>query len=110
MSLDDDIRRGDRARTLLEDGLVQEIFAELENKQIDAWKNAPARDAEAREKIWVFVKTVNAVKESLEEIAQNGTVAQSMVDKEKSARDLEQKTKQRVAAELGIRPEDIIEE
>jgi hypothetical protein len=82
MSTDEDkteraISRGARAEALLSHELLQEAFAVLDASYVQAWRTAPVRDAEMREKLWQAVNIVGKVKDHLGKIVADGKLAQA---------------------------------
>ncbi|HEY7246258.1 MAG TPA: hypothetical protein VH678_20485 [Xanthobacteraceae bacterium] len=71
------IFRGVRAEALLNDELLQESFATLDANYVQAWRTAPVRDVEMREKLWQAVNIVGKVKEHLTKIVNDGKLAQA---------------------------------
>ena len=72
--------RGARAKELLSNELLQEAFARLEAEYISAWRQMPARDTDARERLWQAVNIVGKVKDNLTTILSNGKLAQRELD------------------------------
>jgi hypothetical protein len=70
------ISRGARAETLLGNDLLQEAFAKLERDYIDAWKIAPARDTDGRERLWQAVNIVAKVRDHLIKVVNDGKLSQ----------------------------------
>lgn len=75
-----DIVRGARARALMDDELLQEAFAKLEADYIGAWRATPARDTDARERLWQAVNVLGKVRDHLGQVAAAGKLAQRQVD------------------------------
>jgi hypothetical protein len=75
-----DIVRGAKAAALLENELLQESFARLEADYIAAWRITAARDADARERLWIAVNVLGKVKEHLGKVAADGKLAQRQID------------------------------
>jgi hypothetical protein len=71
-----DIVRGTRAAELLKSELLQECFTTLERDYIEAWKIAPARDTDGRERLWQAVNIVGKVRDHLVKVANDGKLAQ----------------------------------
>jgi hypothetical protein len=81
MSTDEDkteraISRGAR-EALLGNELLQEAFAVLDTSYVQAWRTAPVRDAQMREKLWQAVNIVGKVKDHLARIVADGKLAQA---------------------------------
>ena len=74
------ITRGARAKELLTNELLQEAFTRLEADYISAWRQTPARDTDARERLWQAVNIVGKVKDNLTTILSNGKLAQRELD------------------------------
>jgi hypothetical protein len=70
------INRGQRARELLEDKLLQEAFAKLEADYVAAWRTTRALDKDAREKLWQAVNIVGKVRGHLGKVLADGKLAQ----------------------------------
>lgn len=56
--------------------LLGSAFATLEAEYVKAWKNTPARDAEARERLWQAVQIVGKVESHLRAVAANRKIAE----------------------------------
>ena len=56
MTKEESIQRGQRARLLLEDTLLTEIFDSLEKNYLDAWEKSAETETVFREKMWGLVK------------------------------------------------------
>jgi hypothetical protein len=75
MTLEQESRRGEQARRLLEDPLLQEAFATVENALREAWI-ATQDDATAeRERLWLMVKLMGRVRIHLVDVLQTGRLA-----------------------------------
>ena len=74
------VTRGARAKALLEDELLQEAFAALESDYVAAWKRSPARDTDARERLWQAVNVLGKVRDHVARIAADGKLAQRELD------------------------------
>jgi hypothetical protein len=75
-----DIVRGARAKALMDDELLQEAFAKLEVNYIGAWRATPARDTDARERLWQAVNVLGKVRDHLGQVAAAGKLAQRQID------------------------------
>lgn len=71
-----EVERGRQATDLLEHPLMQEAFSLIEERYLTEWRNSPARDSAGREKIWTYLKQLEAVKAHLIEVMQTGKMAQ----------------------------------
>jgi hypothetical protein len=75
-----DIVRGANARALLEDELLVESFEKLEAEYIAAWRITPARDTDARERLWQAVNIVGKLREHIAKVLADGKLAQRQLD------------------------------
>jgi hypothetical protein len=70
------INRGQRAKALLDDPLLQEAFKTLEDQCVSAWKTWPAADSDGRERLWLAVNVLGKVRDQLGRVMADGTLAQ----------------------------------
>jgi hypothetical protein len=75
MSLEEEVRRGQRAESLLQEPILLEAFEEVEKVYHKEWENAPARDVEGRERLWLMLRLLKLVRGHLEEAAKTGHLA-----------------------------------
>jgi len=75
-----DIVRGAHAKALMDNELLQEAFAKLEADYIGAWRASPARDTDARERLWQAVNVLGKVRDHLGQVAAAGNLAQRQLD------------------------------
>jgi hypothetical protein len=72
-----EIQNGERAAQLLQEPILVEALETIEQEYIDQWKNSPVRDHEAREKLWLMVKTAQKFRLELEQVMNTGKVARA---------------------------------
>lgn len=72
---DDRESRAIHAQQLLNDPLFQEAFDTVRAACIEQWEKTPARDVEARERIWTMVKLNERLKLHYESIINDGKMA-----------------------------------
>lgn len=81
MMREQESRRGEQARRLLEDPLLQDAFAAVEASLRDAW-TATADDAAAeRERLWITLKLLGRVRAHLTEVMETGKLANRQLAK-----------------------------
>lgn len=88
-----DIFRGERAARLLEDELLQEAFATIEQEYTNQWLASPARDHEGREKLYLMVKTLHRFRSELAAVVETGKLAQHNLTLAQKARQIGAKLK-----------------
>jgi len=70
------IHRGQRAQSLLDDPLFQEVFSELEADLVERWKSASSADT--REECWRMLDCVAKFKAKFYGIAASGRLIQQL--------------------------------
>lgn len=76
--LGSDVYRAQRAKTLLDDELLNEAFKSLQVGLIETWKTCEL--PEQRDRIWVSVNVLDQIKATLITAVANGKVAQHQID------------------------------
>jgi hypothetical protein len=74
------VARQARAQALMDDELLQEGFARLEERYIDEWRVSQFRDTDARERLWQAVNVLRKVQDHLAKIVSDGKLAQREID------------------------------
>ena len=74
--LHESMSRGARAEALLQNELLQEAFARLEQDYIEAWRISPARDTDGRERLWQAVNIVGKVRDHIVKVVNDGKLSQ----------------------------------
>ncbi len=70
------IERAARAEALQRDELLGEALDTLERDYVTAWRATPARDTDARERLWQAVQVVAKVRDHLAQVVAGGKLAQ----------------------------------
>ncbi len=79
MTKDEEIRRANEAKRIIEDPLVIEALAAMRGDLIAEWEKAPARDTEGRERLWAMVKTIDKFRSFFVGAMEGGKVAQAQL-------------------------------
>jgi hypothetical protein len=89
-TLEERIYDGNRARECLENEQFNWAFESIEQELTDAWRTSPARDVEAREKIFLSLQLLTKLKAALQGSLETGKLAevdkiyqQSLIDRAK---------------------------
>lgn len=72
-----DTERALRARQLLDNELLAEAFASLEDAYAKAWRSTVIDDSAGREKLFLAINIVGKVREHLTGIVTNGKLAEA---------------------------------
>lgn len=89
-TLEQRIYDGNRARECLENEQFKWAFESIEQELTSAWRTSPARDVEAREKIFLSLQLLTKLKAALQGSLETGKLAeadkiyqQSLIDRAK---------------------------
>ncbi len=77
--LEKERRRGEHAKQLLADQLLNEVLDEMEKDTVSMWEQSPARDVEAREHLHLFYLACKQVRERLKTILDTGKMAEQQL-------------------------------
>lgn len=77
MSPEEQARRGEEARQLLEHPLLVEAFQTIEQEVTQAWQTSPARDVDGRENLWLQLKLLRKLQGQLELVMETGKSAKA---------------------------------
>lgn len=76
--LSEELTRGGAAEHELR--ITGEAFALLHQQYVDAWKNTPSRDTEARERLWQAVQILGKVQSHLRQVVDTGKLASQQLE------------------------------
>lgn len=76
MTLDQEIRRGDEAKRLMESPLLQEAFEKVEAGLIDAMKRVPMGDTKTQHELVLSLQLFGRIKGHMAEVMETGKLAQ----------------------------------
>lgn len=69
------------AAQLINNEFLWKQFDYLTNEYIEAWKVVPARDTDARERLWQAVQVVGKVRQHLTKVLSDGKVTKADLDR-----------------------------
>lgn len=75
MTLEQESRRGEQAKRLLDDPLLQEAFARVESALRDAWSTTADDASDERERLWLMLKLLERVRTHLSQVLETGRLA-----------------------------------
>lgn len=76
-TIEERIYDGNRARECLENEQFVWAFESIEQELTEAWRKSPARDAEAREKIYLTLQLLTKLKAALTSSLETGKLAEA---------------------------------
>ncbi len=69
------MHRGDEARRLLDNEVLQEALDAIESEVVSQWEQCPARDKEGKEALWQLLKTSKKFRRLLVGFVETGNLA-----------------------------------
>ena len=75
MTLEQESRRGEQARRLLEDPLLQEAFSVIVAALRDAWVTTADDAPDERERLWLMLKLLGRVRAQIVNVLETGKLA-----------------------------------
>jgi len=78
------IYEGSRAAEVLQNEVFQNVFAAIEKEVTEQWVNSPARDAEGREKMYMYLQMLKRVKIHLTTAMETGKLTCLELEHKKS--------------------------
>ncbi len=81
MTNEEQAERARRAQELLEDPLIKESFDSLESTYLSAWRDSRPGEELEREVLWQAWFALDAVRQHLNQVMQNGKIARDALEK-----------------------------
>jgi hypothetical protein len=72
--------RGERAAALLRDEILTDAFTYLDEQFLQAWRQTPVSDTDARERLYYMSQALSSVKAYIESVVTDGKLAQATLD------------------------------
>jgi len=69
------MHRGDEARRLLENEVLQAALDAIESEVVNQWEQCPARDKDGKEALWQLLKTSKKFRRLLTGYVETGNLA-----------------------------------
>lgn len=82
---EDDIKRAEQARHLLDNPLLDEVLTGLKNAYISDWLSSKPEDKDARERLYIAAQVVDDFTRNLRVIIENGAISKA-INKRKQER------------------------
>lgn len=82
-SLEEEVSRGDQARRILSDPLVQEALTTIRDRCLQEWEDAPVRDVEGRENLWLMYRMSKQFEAHLNTVMETGKIATKQIAEQK---------------------------
>ncbi|MHA1540407.1 MAG: hypothetical protein ACTSXQ_08035 [Alphaproteobacteria bacterium] len=76
ISTQEELRRGRDAQHLIENALFQESFGILRASLMEEWQGTAILEGKQRERLWLMLKLLDALKHNLETLIESGKLAE----------------------------------
>ena len=83
MSIDNELRRGELARMLLQNEIYVDAVSAVKQAIIDKWSSAPMRDLEGQHELKLMLKVLGDVTGYIETAMQTGQMATIQLEQER---------------------------
>ena len=80
MTPDEKIRRGDAARRIMSEAVVQEALAAIRSEIVEMWSKTPPKDTEGREWIWRHLKAAEKFELLLKAYLETGKFEAGLIE------------------------------
>ena len=78
--LREQIDKGKQVDAIIKNPMFTEVFANLEEQFLSAWKMSSMKDSEERERIYYLYQSLQALKDAMTGISGNGRLAKSQLN------------------------------
>ncbi len=78
--LRDQIDKGSKVDVIIKNPIFVEMFENLEEQFLSAWKMSAMKDSEERERIYYLYQSLQALRDAMSNMSGNGRLAQNQLD------------------------------
>lgn len=78
-SVEEEVARGEQAARILSEPLIQEALTTIRSLCLQEWENAPTRDVEGRERLWLMFKLSKQFEDHLRSVMETGRIAAKQI-------------------------------
>lgn len=82
MTQEEEYRRGEQARLILENEIYTEAFEGVRAALISKWEDAPIRDIEGQKELKLMLKLLKDVQANIQHVMNTGKLAKNMIERE----------------------------
>lgn len=86
MTPEQEMHRGDEARRLLENEVLQAALDAIESEVVNQWEQCPARDKDGKEALWQLLKTSKKFRRLLTGYVETGNLARENLKRHEESR------------------------
>lgn len=87
-AIDPELRAAEAA-ALLDNWLLKEAVASIEAALLQGWRDSPARDTEARERLWHQQRALTQILDYLRSVVETGVMVRKQAEEAQAAREFE---------------------
>lgn len=77
--IDDDIKKAEQARHLLDNPLLNEILTSLKNAYVEDWLSSSPEDKEKRERLYIAAQVVDDFSKNIRIVLERGVITKAIV-------------------------------
>lgn len=81
MTNEDQVRKGQKAKQILEDETLNAAIAKLENDQLWVFRSSKPEESVKRETAWCMLQAIDGLRQELIRVMDNGKIAQNAINK-----------------------------
>jgi glutamine synthetase adenylyltransferase len=78
---EDQVRKGRKAQQILENEILSDAIAKLENDQLWLFRSSKPEESAKRETAWCMLQAIDGLRQELIKIMDNGKIAQKSIDR-----------------------------
>ena len=81
MTNEDQVRKGRKAQQILENEILSDAIAKLENDQLWLFRSSKPEESAKRETAWCMLQAIDGLRQELIKVMDNGKIAQKSIDR-----------------------------
>jgi hypothetical protein len=78
---EDQVRKGRKAQQILENEILSDAVAKLENDQLWLFRSSKPEESAKRETAWCMLQAIDSLRQELIKVMDNGKIAQKSIDR-----------------------------
>ena len=78
---EDQVRKGRKAQQILENEILSDAVAKLENDQLWLFRSSKPEESAKRETAWCMLQAIDGLRQELIKVMDNGKIAQKSIDR-----------------------------
>jgi hypothetical protein len=78
---EDQVRKGRKAQQILENEILSDAIAKLENDQLWVFRSSKPEESAKRETAWCMLQAIDGLRQELIKVMDNGKIAQKSIER-----------------------------